>query len=117
MTAPAPSTTSRPAARDGRRLRALYVCKASYHHFHYRYSPSNVARLVSAVREHDFVFAWFASPMAALAVLAAERFGKKSIIVAGGYDVADYAPLKHGMAHRPLQRPAGVQHVARRGGP
>ncbi|HVW25624.1 MAG TPA: glycosyltransferase family 4 protein [Polyangiaceae bacterium] len=110
------------APQSGRRLRALYVCKASYHHykevdhailaerydvttFHYRYSPANVARLVNAIRAHDFVFAWFASPMAAVAVLAAERLGKKSIIVAGGYDVADYAPLKHGMAHRPLQRP------------
>jgi glycosyltransferase involved in cell wall biosynthesis len=99
----------------------LYVCKASYHHykevdhailserydvttFHYRYSPASVLRLFEAVRTHDFVFSWFASPMAAVAVAAAARFGKKSVIVAGGYDVADYAPLKHGMAHRPLQK-------------
>jgi len=113
---------SPPAERPHRpRPRALYLCKASYHHykevdrailserydvttFNYRYSPANVARLVDAIRTHDFVFAWFASPMAAVAVLAASRFGKKSIIVAGGYDVADYAPLRHGMAHRPLQK-------------
>jgi glycosyltransferase involved in cell wall biosynthesis len=110
------------AEPTGSRPRALYVCKASYHHykevdqailseryavtpFHYRYSPGNMLRLIRAIRQHDFVFAWFASPMAAVAVLAAEQLGKKSIIVAGGYDVADYAPLKHGMAHRPLQRP------------
>ena len=122
MTMSAANPVPASAVRAGRRLRALYVCKASYHHykevdhailserydvttFHYRYSPANVARLVDAVRGHDFVFAWFASPMAAVAVLAAKRFGKKSMIVAGGYDVADYAPLKHGMAHRPLQRP------------
>jgi glycosyltransferase involved in cell wall biosynthesis len=122
VTASATSTTTADASRGARRLCALYVCKASYHHykevdhailserydvttFHYRYSPGNVARLLDAVRRHDFVFAWFASPMAAVAVEAARRLGKKSIIVAGGYDVADYAPLKHGMAHRPLQRP------------
>jgi glycosyltransferase involved in cell wall biosynthesis len=118
------ATTRTPAhaSREPAKLRALYVCKASYHHykevdhailserydvtpFHYRYSPANVARLLKAVRAHDFVFAWFASPMAAVAVEAARRFGKKSIIVAGGYDVADYPPLRHGMAHRPLQRP------------
>jgi len=104
------------------RLRALYVCKESYHHykevdlailserysvtpFHYRYTPKSALDLVRAVRAHDFVLVWFASPMAALAVGAARSFGKKSIIVAGGYDVADYAPLRHGMAHRPAQRP------------
>jgi glycosyltransferase involved in cell wall biosynthesis len=106
---------------SGARPRLLYLCKESYHHykevdrailseryavtpFHYRYTPGSVAALMRAVREHDAVFAWFASPMAAVAVLAAERFGKKSIIVAGGYDVADYSPLKHGMTHRPVQK-------------
>jgi glycosyltransferase involved in cell wall biosynthesis len=110
-----------PERPRGARPRVLYLCKASYHHykevdqailseryavtpFHYRYSPANVARLIGAVRDHDLVFAWFASPMAAVAVLAAERFRKKSVIVAGGYDVANYAPLKHGMAHRPVQK-------------
>lgn len=104
-----------------RRLRALYVCKESYHHYkevdhailsedfdvtrlNYRYTPRSVAALVDAVQAHDFVFAWFASPMAAVAIAAARAAGKPSIIVAGGYDVADYAPLKHGMAHRPVQK-------------
>lgn len=120
-----PASVARADRSDGerpsRRLRALYVCKDSYHHykevdfailserydvtrFHYRYTPQSVGRLIGAVSEHDFVFAWFASPMAAAAVAAARTAGKKSIIVAGGYDVADYAPLKHGMAHRPLQK-------------
>jgi glycosyltransferase involved in cell wall biosynthesis len=106
---------------SARRLRALYVCKESYHHYkevdhailsedfdvtrlNYRYTPRSVAALVAAVREHDFVFTWFASPMAAVAVAAARAAGKQSIIVAGGYDVADYAPLRHGMAHRPVQK-------------
>jgi glycosyltransferase involved in cell wall biosynthesis len=104
-----------------RRLRALYVCKASYHHykevdfgilseaydvtrFNYRYSPRSVAALLAAIPRHDFVFTWFASPMAAVAVAGARAASKPSIVVAGGYDVADYAPLKHGMAHRPVQK-------------
>lgn len=107
--------TSRP------RHRVLYVSKASYHHykeidrkilserydvtrFDYRYSPASLAKLASAVRDHDLVFTWFASPMAAAAVAFARAFGKRSAVVAGGYDVANYAPMKHGMAHRPVQR-------------
>jgi glycosyltransferase involved in cell wall biosynthesis len=114
-------TTAGAEERSARRPRALYVCKASYHHYkevdfailserydvtrlNYRYSPRAVAELVRAVGEHDFVFMWFASPMAAAAVAAARALGKKSVIVAGGYDVANYAPLRHGMAHRPVQK-------------
>lgn len=115
------ATHAAPGGSGGARPRALYVCKESYHHykevdfailseryavtrFHYRYSPQSVAALVRAVGQHDFVFVWFASPMAAVAVAAARRAGKKSIIVAGGYDVASYAPLRHGMAYRPVQK-------------
>jgi glycosyltransferase involved in cell wall biosynthesis len=108
-------------ATPARRARALYVCKASYHHYKevdfailqeeydvtrldYRYSPRAALELIRAVNQHDFVFVWFASPMAAVAVAAARAMGKKSIVVAGGYDVANYAPLRHGMAHRPAQK-------------
>ena len=114
-------TSPSPGAGALGRARALYVCKASYHHYkdvdysileeeydvtrlNYRYSPRAVVELVSAVRQHDFVFIWFASPMAAVAVAAARAMKKKSIVVAGGYDVANYAPLRHGMAHRPAQK-------------
>jgi glycosyltransferase involved in cell wall biosynthesis len=110
-----------PSPVSPRRARALYVCKASFHHYkevdfaileeeydvtrlNYRYSPRAVGELIRAVSQHDFVFVWFASPMAAAAVAAARALGKKSIVVAGGYDVADYAPLRHGMAHRPAQK-------------
>jgi glycosyltransferase involved in cell wall biosynthesis len=108
-------------AGSPRRPRALYLSKASYHHYkevdfailserydvtrlNYRYSARAVAELISAVSRHDFVFIWFASPMAAAAVGAARAMGKKSIVVAGGYDVANYAPLRHGMAYRPVQK-------------
>ncbi|HEX4341288.1 MAG TPA: glycosyltransferase [Polyangiaceae bacterium] len=121
MTAAVHAAPSRGEPLPGGRPRVLYVSKASYHHykevdrailserydvtsFEYRYSPASVAKLMEALRAHDLVFAWFASPMSALAVMAAARLGKKSVIVAGGYDVADYAPLRHGMAHRPLQK-------------
>lgn len=44
----------------------------------------------------DLIFVWFAGHQAFLSVLFAKIFKKKSIIIAGGYDVADVPELNYG---------------------
>jgi glycosyltransferase involved in cell wall biosynthesis len=48
------------------------------------------------VRDHDFVFAWFASWHSFLPVWFARRVGKPSIVVVGGYDTACVPEANYG---------------------
>jgi glycosyltransferase involved in cell wall biosynthesis len=58
-----------------------------------RLRPLEVRR---AVREHDLVFAWFASWHSLLPVLMARRAGKPSVLVVGGYDTANLPEAGYG---------------------
>jgi glycosyltransferase involved in cell wall biosynthesis len=48
----------------------------------------DIRRLATAIMRCDISFTWFAGEHAFPAVLLSRAFGKKSIVVAGGYDVA-----------------------------
>lgn len=99
----------------------LYIYRASGHHykeldyqilssryevfrFPYRYNLASLHQLAKSIKQVDAVFAWFASPFSAIAVRLAHRQRIPSIIVAGGFDVADYSPLRHGSRYRPIQK-------------
>jgi len=52
--------------------------------------------ILRAVRSHDAVFCWFASWHSLLPVLFARLWGKPSIVVTGGYDVANEPDIGYG---------------------
>jgi glycosyltransferase involved in cell wall biosynthesis len=53
--------------------------------------------LWKGIRQCDIVFSWFGSIHAFFAVLFSKLLGKKSVVVAGGYDVAYEPDIKYGM--------------------
>ncbi len=61
-----------------------------------------------AVRNHDLVFAWFASWHSLPAVLWARRLGKPSVVVVGGYDTANVPEAGYGS-----QRGGMRKHLSR----
>jgi glycosyltransferase involved in cell wall biosynthesis len=56
-------------------------------------NPATIWRLV---REHDLVFGWFASWHTFLPMLMASMSGKPSVLVVGGYDVANMPEIGYG---------------------
>jgi glycosyltransferase involved in cell wall biosynthesis len=64
------------------------------HYEHSRFvNPATIWRLV---REHDLVFGWFASWHTFLPMLLASLSGKPSVLVVGGYDVANMPEIGYG---------------------
>jgi glycosyltransferase involved in cell wall biosynthesis len=57
----------------------------------------DVIRLGGAIKNTDIVFSWFAKLHAFFAVLFSKLFGKYSVVVAGGDDVACVPEIKYGM--------------------
>lgn len=70
----------------------------------YHYDCKSLFQLAALIKSVDAVYAWFASPFSAIAVWLAHQKGIPSIIVAGGFDVADYPPLRHGGRYRRIQK-------------
>jgi glycosyltransferase involved in cell wall biosynthesis len=70
--------------------RRFDVDKASYR------GIKDIPRIVSAILSSDLSFSWFAGGHAFLAVLLSKIFGKKSVVVAGGYDVAYIPEIDYG---------------------
>lgn len=56
----------------------------------------NPAALWEAVRRHDLVFGWFASWHTYLPLQFAKLLGKPSVLVVGGYDVANMPEIDYG---------------------
>jgi glycosyltransferase involved in cell wall biosynthesis len=56
----------------------------------------NPAAIAAAVARHDLVFGWFASWHTALPVLFARLLGKPSLMVVGGYDLANMPEIGYG---------------------
>lgn len=65
--------------------RHFQVEKANYR------KPLDILRIAGSIWRSDVSFAWFASGHSFLSVLLSKIMGKRSIVVAGGYDVA-FAP-------------------------
>ncbi|HUS74906.1 MAG TPA: glycosyltransferase family 4 protein [Methanothrix sp.] len=62
---------------------------------HYR-NWSDIPKIVAAIWKSDAIFSWFASGHSFLAVLCSRLFGKRSVVVAGGYDVAFVPEINYG---------------------
>ena len=58
--------------------------------------PLDVLRIAGSIWRSDVSFAWFASGHSFLAVLLSKMMGKKSIVIAGGYDVAFAPEINYG---------------------
>lgn len=58
--------------------------------------PYDIFKIIASIWNSDASFSWFASGHSFLAVLFSRLFGKKSIVVAGGYDVAYVPGLDYG---------------------
>ncbi|VVB71971.1 D-inositol-3-phosphate glycosyltransferase [uncultured archaeon] len=56
----------------------------------------DIPKIVTAIWKSDAVYSWFASGHSFLAVLSARLLGKKSVVVAGGYDVAYVPEISYG---------------------
>lgn len=56
----------------------------------------NPVRALREVARNDLVFGWFASRHSVLPVLAARLLGKPSLLVVGGYDVANLPEIGYG---------------------
>src|SRR5271157_2828168 len=73
-----------------------------------RYEPSpwklNVINIWNQVRSHDLVFCWFASWHSFLPVLAAWIQKKPSVVVVGGYDVANIPQAGYGSQRSGLKK-------------
>lgn len=63
----------------------------------YRKSGRNFFKIIRHTLWSDIVFCWFGSRHAFLPVLISKLFGKKSVVVAGGWDVANVPDIDYGM--------------------
>ncbi len=57
----------------------------------------HIVKLMFSVPKADVTYTWFASVYSAFVVLFSRLFGKKSVIVIGGVDVADYKEINYGI--------------------
>lgn len=56
-----------------------------------------LSKIFFLIRKVDLTFTWFASTYSAWVVLLTKMFKKKSIIIIGGVDVADYKEINYGI--------------------
>ena len=98
-----------PNAGGKRRVALVYYSFSSFvrqdyeilsNHFEVRRVRYNCLKdavsILGAVLKSDVSFSWFAGGHAFLAVLFSKIFGKKSIVVVGGYDVAYVPEMDYG---------------------
>jgi glycosyltransferase involved in cell wall biosynthesis len=58
--------------------------------------PTDMFKILASVSKCDVSFSWFASGHSFAAVLFSKLLGKKSIVIAGGYDVARVPEINYG---------------------
>jgi len=104
------------------RPKILYVYRQSGHHYkvldyeilsskytveRFAYDAYNLRTCIDLkrkIQQADLVFFWFATALSGLGVYWANHCKIPSVIVAGGFDVANYPPMRHGGRFRPLQK-------------
>ena len=64
----------------------------------------DIWKLVTTIRTSDISYTWFASAGAFFAVIASKIFRKKSIVVAGGGDVANEPEIDYGVGTQDILR-------------
>lgn len=72
--------------------------------FGFRFTPLSVLQLFAEVRRNDAVFCWFAGLWSLFSVFFAKLLKKKSIVVPGGFDVANVPEFNYGLANSPFHR-------------
>ncbi|MDD4653657.1 MAG: glycosyltransferase family 4 protein [Methanothrix sp.] len=70
--------------------RHFTVEKASYR------TPRDIFKIARVIFDSDITYSWFASGHSFIAVLISKMLGKRSIVVAGGYDVAYEPEINYG---------------------
>src|SRR3989449_8398548 len=73
--------------------------------FHFR-GRSDYTGLLRSIRRSDIVFCWFALEFASVAVCLARLSARKSVVVAGGFDVSGLPEIGYG---RLLKRRGGIE--------
>lgn len=58
--------------------------------------PGDAFRMASSISRSDITFSWFASGHSFLSVMLSKLFEKRSVVVAGGYDVAFVPEIGYG---------------------
>jgi hypothetical protein len=58
--------------------------------------PVDIFRIIASLWESDASFSWFASGHSFVAVLFSKLLGKRSVVIAGGYDVACVPEINYG---------------------
>ena len=59
-------------------------------------TPKDIFKMARAIFNSDLTYAWFASGHSFIAVLISKILNKRSIVVAGGYDVASVPEMNYG---------------------
>ncbi|MCK9569741.1 glycosyltransferase [Candidatus Pacearchaeota archaeon] len=59
--------------------------------------PKDILKIARAIFNSDLTYSWFASGHAFAACVFSKLFGKKSIVVAGGYDVSYMPEVNYGL--------------------
>lgn len=96
---------SRPAKVRFRELDFRILSQEhSVTNFGFRFTPLSVLQLFAEVHRNDAVFCWFAGVWTFFAVLFCRFLKKKSIVVPGGFDVANVPEFKYGLVYSPLHR-------------
>jgi glycosyltransferase involved in cell wall biosynthesis len=70
--------------------RHFTVEKASYR------TPRDIFKIARIIFDSDITYSWFASGHSFIAVIISKMLGKRSIVVAGGYDVAYEPEINYG---------------------
>lgn len=83
-------------------VRVIYPPKSKKEWFNYIHMTKK------SVKKSDVVFGWFAGWHTAPAVYYSKRYGKRSIIVIGGYDVVSYPEIKYGAFSNIKERTASM---------
>lgn len=74
----------------------------------YFQSIRDLKKLALAVKKTDIVYSWFGLRHALFANLFGILYGKKRVVVAGGYDVANVPEIRYGLFQRPLKKWSGL---------
>ena len=59
-------------------------------------NPATLLAIPKLLRQHDLLFGWFASAHTLLPLLCARFWGKPTVLVIGGYDVANMPEISYG---------------------
>lgn len=76
-------------------------------------TPYDVIKMAKIIKASDISYSWFASGHSFLAVLLSKLMGKKSVVVAGGYDVAYEPEIGYGQYVLSWQKRSYASYVLR----